>query len=342
MEKFPRTQAEWVSGWIALEFANKPWEAFEHFEKLYNVTETPLSQSRGAYWSGRASDALGHPEVSRQWYNVAVQYPYTFYGQLAAQQLQRSMNLRTLENGISSGRANGRAAEFIKAARLFHEIGQEENAALFLARIPDIANSPGDYVEAASFAREAGLNHRSIQIGQALEKKHNKVDMSALFPTVRTPVNEPESAAIHAIIRQESRFRTDAVSPVGARGLMQLMPATADETAGKLGLGYQKSWLTGRPDYNIRLGSSYLSMLINKYNGEYGLAAAAYNAGPGRVDRWLREIGDPRTNEMTIQQWAELIPIYETRNYVQRVLEAIETYRQILPQNKPVGRTHLD
>ena len=111
---------------------------------------------------------------------------------------------------------------------------------------------------------------------------------------------------------------------------MQLMPATASETARKIGVDHQKSWLTSRPAHNIRLGSTYLSQMLSRYDGNMVMAAAAYNAGPGRVNGFIREMGDPRTGQIQMLDWAELIPIYETRNYAQRVIEAEDVYRQLI------------
>jgi len=138
---------------------------------------------------------------------------------------------------------------------------------------------------------------------------------------------QTEWALVHAIIRQESVFDVQARSPVGARGLMQLMPATAKEVAGKLGIPHSASWLTTNPSHNITLGSAYLSRMIERYDGAYPMAIAAYNAGPGRVDRWIKQFGDPRKGEIDWVDWIELIPIYETRNYVQRVMEGVYVYR---------------
>lgn len=165
----------------------------------------------------------------------------------------------------------------------------------------------------------------------------NIILMDHAYPTLLSHLKnvDIEWALVHAVIRQESAFNTAARSHAGARGLMQLMPATAAEVARKRGLAHRTDWLTARPAHNIRLGTDYLSQMIARYDGVYPLAAAAYNAGPGRVDRWLKEIGDPRTGGIDIADWIEQIPIYETRNYVQRVME--NTYIQIKAQGYPEG-----
>ncbi|WP_374129982.1 lytic transglycosylase domain-containing protein [Sphingomonas sp. 28-62-20] len=136
---------------------------------------------------------------------------------------------------------------------------------------------------------------------------------------------------IHAIARQESQFDRAAISRAGARGLMQLMPGTARETATKLGLSYDGNALTSDPDYNIQLGSTYFQRMFDNY-GSYPLAVAAYNAGPGNVNKWLKANGDPRTGEIDIIDWIEAIPIFETKNYVQRVLENAVVYDLLNPQ----------
>jgi soluble lytic murein transglycosylase len=136
---------------------------------------------------------------------------------------------------------------------------------------------------------------------------------------------------VHALIRQESQFAQNAVSHAGARGLMQLMPGTAREQAGKIGLSYAPESLMSDPSYNIRLGSSYFARMMNYYGGSYPLAIAAYNAGPGNVNKFLRQNGDPRTGAIGWIDWIERIPLSETRSYVQRVIENAVVYNQMNP-----------
>ena len=107
---------------------------------------------------------------------------------------------------------------------------------------------------------------------------------------------------------------------------MQLMPGTAREQSGKANLSYNLSSLTGDPQYNIQLGSGYIQRMMDYYGGSYPLAVAAYNAGPGNVNKWLRANGDPRMGGIDWVQWIEDIPISETRNYVKRVLENAVVY----------------
>jgi soluble lytic murein transglycosylase len=112
---------------------------------------------------------------------------------------------------------------------------------------------------------------------------------------------------------------------------MQLMPGTAREQAGKMGLSYDSSSLILDAGYNLRLGDAFYARLMDTYGGSYPLAVAAYNAGPGNVNRWLRDNGDPRYGGIDWTDWIERIPLQETRNYVQRVLENAVVYEAMNP-----------
>ena len=144
------------------------------------------------------------------------------------------------------------------------------------------------------------------------------------------------------IIRQESEFREDAISSAGARGLMQLMPQTAVRVASVLGVAHNTGMLIGEPQHNIRLGSSYIADRIDAYRGSYVLAIAAYNAGPGRVRDWVEQLGDPRRPDVDVIDWIESLTIYETRNYIQRVLEATQIYRMRLGGDPAAGGLQRD
>ena len=151
----------------------------------------------------------------------------------------------------------------------------------------------------------------------------------AIFTNARQYDLDP--ALIYGVIRQESAFMEEARSPVGALGLMQLMPATGKQTARALKIRYRGSQVLLKSDQNIRLGSAYLNKLLQRYNGSPVLAAAAYNAGPHRVSRWL-----PGDHSVPASLWAERIPFKETRNYVRRVLAYATVFEWRL--ERPVTR----
>jgi len=143
-----------------------------------------------------------------------------------------------------------------------------------------------------------------------------------------------ELPVVYAVARQESAFNAGAVSSAGARGLLQLMPATAKRTANSIGMPYNKTRLTTDPEYNAAIGAAHLAELISTFNGSYVLTFAAYNAGPGRVQQWLAAYGDPRDPKVDVIDWIERIPISETRNYVQRTVENLQVYRARLGSPK--------
>jgi soluble lytic murein transglycosylase len=147
-------------------------------------------------------------------------------------------------------------------------------------------------------------------------------------PTIRLPDSgsRVKPALVLAVIRQESEFDPTAISAAGARGLMQLMPASARAAAATLKIPYRAP-ATTEAQYNVRLGSAHLADYIGEFGGSYLLGIAAYNAGPDNVRRWIETNGDPRKAEVDTIDWIELIPFGETRNYVQRVLESLQVYR---------------
>jgi soluble lytic murein transglycosylase len=209
-----------------------------------------------------------------------------------------------------------------------HKAGLRRDAAAFIAALSDTLHTPDEYLLLADLAVDVGNYKGAIQIAEkALNKNIYLLDHA--YPTILSSVGhvDQEWALVHAVIHQESAFDSRAVSSAGARGYMQLMPATAREVARKNHKAHSLDWLISKPRHNISLGAAYLQQMIMRYDGSYALALAAYNGGPGRVDRWLETFGDPRKDEIDILDWIELIPVYETRNYVQRVLENIYVYR---------------
>jgi len=167
------------------------------------------------------------------------------------------------------------------------------------------------------------------------------VNERAYFPLTAIDVAgrpdvSPELAL--AIARRESEFNPEVVSPAGARGLMQVMPGTAQDTAGALGMDYSLARLTADPDYNAILGTAYLQKLRDRFGGATILVAAGYNAGPGRPLEWIDRFGDPRDASVDPVDWIEQIPFRETRNYVMRVMESLAPYRARLA-GEPVPLT---
>lgn len=322
-------EAEWLSGWLALRFLNSPAKAFQHFQDMYKSVETPMSKTRGAYWSARAAEEMGDQETAKIWYKDAARFQNFYYGQLAGRAIG-------LENSLSNAAPPNLEADDLKAfqrnelmqsAQLFTRAGYKSEAHRFLRAFVDQEETPKAYRYAAEKAASIGLVSQAVRIAKDATSKGMFLTAQS-YPVLPYKLRgEVEPALVHAIIRQESMFDTDALSPAGASGLMQLMPATARETAKKIGVAHEHEWLTTKPEHNIRLGSHYLQRLIDRFDGTLPMAIAGYNAGPGRVNDWIEDYGDPRYGQLSMIDWIEMIPIYETRNYVQRVIENVYVYR---------------
>lgn len=336
--------AQFLSGWLALRFLKKPWEGFEYFEALYHKSTMPITRARAAYWAGLASESLGHSEIAVKWYQSGAKYPTTFYGQMSLAKLGRESDPVTVKPPLTvEVRTAFERNEKARAAKLFFSAGLKKDASTFIRSYADSATSTEQFYLAAGLTNDWKKPDDSVAIAKKAQTK-GIVMADYAFPTMLAQVKplKTEWALIHGIIRQESAFDVDALSPAGARGLMQLMPGTAKETAHKAGIGYDSGWLTSRPDYNIRLGAIYISKMLDRFDNSYPLAIAAYNAGPGRVNEWLKENGDPRKGEVDMIDWIEMIPVAETRNYVQRVLEGVYIYRhKFADLQKATGKIHV-
>ena len=220
--------------------------------------------------------------------------------------------------------------ELVTVARYIGQAGDFERTRPFLLKLARLVKGPGETLLLAHLAVE--LHRPDIALGVARRASESGVTLfDASFPVVDLgATGSIERALALAVTRQESAFNAAAVSPSGALGLMQLLPGTARDVAGRLGLPFIQDKLTRDPTYNVALGSQYLSEMLQRFGGSYELALAAYNAGPNRVARWLDTIGDPRAGKIDMVDWIEMIPLRETRNYVQRIMEGVGVYRDRL------------
>ena len=343
IEGFPKSQAEWLSGWIALRFLDEPAMALQHFQELYGNVTSPISLARGAYWSARAHEAMGSPTEAERWYRAAAEHPVAFYGQLAADHLGQPTVPALPPDPPSSQAEAFESSELVRAVRAFHQLNEDGRADLFIRRLGLNADSLAELAPVGELALDLGRPNLAVWAG-----KQRFFEGEMLFGVgyperpLSAADTRVEPALVHGLIRRESEFDPEAISPAGARGLMQLMPATARGVARQEGMPYQLSRLTEDPDYNIRLGSRFLADLIAQFDGSYALAIVAYNAGPSRVTRWIERFGDPRRGDIDVIDWIERIPIYETRNYVQRVLEDVQVYRLRLGGAPTIGSLEAD
>ena len=324
---------EFLAGFIALRRMNDPVRALAHFKALAALSPAAITQGRAQYWIGRAEAAAGHGERAEAAYAAGAAWPTTFYGQLAALQRGETMlAARIVAAGdppVDAGRAMEVARrELARGAAFLARWGEARRASSFLLRLDEVAPDPADRVLVARLATELGLAETAVALARKAGRDGVMLMDSGWPQAVTPPVGPvPEPALVLGVIRQESSFDGTTISPVGARGLMQIMPATGAQVARTLGLPVSGPALVLDPVYNMKIGSSYLRALLEQFAGAVPLVVAGYNAGPGRVQEWLRTNGDPRQGGVDMIDWIEMIPFAETRNYVQRVVENQVIYR---------------
>lgn len=325
--------AEFHAGWFALRFLDKPKLAKPHFEDIARIATKPRSIARAYYWMGRADAAMGNKGQAKQNYQRAAQYPSVFYGQLANEKIgRRSLQLAGNPRASKEVRKRYQARIPVQAIDRLMKIGREDLAGTFARALSQTLKDPAEIVLLAQFAEKTKQHRLALQIGRLAEAEGHALHLLS-FPVAAIPkkTRVPRSvgkALVYSIARQESGFNPKAVSGAGARGLLQLMPATAKEVSRGLKLKYSKARLTTDPTYNATLGAAYLGQLLSEYNGSMIMTFAGYNAGGSRVRRWIKTYGDPRKmNVDGIVDWVESIPFTETRSYVQKIMENNQVYR---------------
>ncbi len=334
--------AEWSAGWIALRFLNDPQAAIRHFAALEANVSYPISKARAQYWLGRAAEAAGQRAAATAHYQRASKHDTTFYGQLAAEKVAADVYsgtdavLRLPASPIPAPERKTafRESPLARAAVVSADFAPDWVTRTLIFALIETATSAEDFALAGDLARDLDLPNVAVRVGKTAAQNYVPATDHS-YPILDLPPymgngTEPERALVLALIRQETEFDHDAVSHANARGLMQLTPATARDTARRHGMVYKRAWLTAKPDYNSQLGRAHLSDLIEDFDGSYILTAAAYNAGASRVRQWLREFGDPREPDVDAVDWIERIPFSETRNYVQRIMETLTVYRALL------------
>ncbi|MBW6523752.1 lytic transglycosylase domain-containing protein [Sphingomonas sp. RHCKR47] len=332
-ERDDYTSLAWLAGQTALMKLSRPADAAFLFQRYGEASQSPQTRAKGFYWAARAAEAAGKPEAAGL-FARAGGYRDQYYGQLALEHMRQplvappALPPRQIDPAVRAAFLN---RETVRAAQFLGQTGQRQDQTAFIRLIAADATSDTDHLLADELSRQLGRPDLAVLVGRSAMQNGLTQYSAVAFPTVPVPGGyESQWTMIHAVSRQESQFDREARSPVGASGLMQLMPATAREQAGKLGLPYDPARLTADTSYNVMLGSSYFQRIFGLY-GSYPLAIAAYNAGPGNVNKWLRANGDPRTGAVDMVDWVEAIPYNETRNYVQRVLENAVVYDLMNP-----------
>jgi soluble lytic murein transglycosylase len=336
------TTLTWTAGTAALERLNRPKDAVVLFDKYARGGRSLQVATKGWYWAGRAAAQASNPLDARTHFERAAATPELFYGQLALERLGRIVPAPagTPSLLVTNDQRNAfYRKRLVQALRLLGQQGRWDEQSLFVRALSEDVGTDADRLLAVELASQAGRPDLAVWTARSARNAGSAFYYKATYPTHAYSVPSGRVwSLVHGITRQESSFDKRAVSHAGARGMMQLMPGTAREQAGKSGYGYDYGRLTSDPNYNVMLGSAYFQRLLGAWDGSYPLAVASYNAGTGNVRKWVRAYGDPRGN-VDIVSWIEKIPFVETRGYVQRVLENTVVYDRLnptLPGPQPV------
>ena len=326
-----RIEAEFHAGWIALRFLNDPTTAMKHFTAAGQWAETPTSRARVAYWQGRATENTTDPDAldkAKAFYATAAQQTSTYYGQLARTALGQTTDPVQAPAAEAVGPAR---VEAVRVVEILFAAGEREAAT---ALAVDAAQTLKDDAQVAALAKVIDRQqdaHLALTIGKLMGQRGIPVDALA-FPTFGIPRFEPllnsaSTSVVYSVARQESAFIPTVVSSAGAKGLMQMIDATARRTAVKAGLAFDEQRLLNDAAFNAQLGAAHLGALMAEQGNSYILTFAAYNAGGGHVKQWIEAYGDPRDPGVDPVDWVERIPFTETRNYVQRVMANVTMYQ---------------
>jgi len=327
-----RADYYFTSGWIALRYLHDPAAAASHFAHISEGTDSPHALARGGYWQGRAAEAMGQRVQAKAYYETAAQYTATYYGQLARARLGLTdLGLRgppqfTMEQNKVLGNL-----EVARAAEILYELDERDMLASIFAELGESATDVAGMTALAEVAARHNDGRAMLLLGQGAYNRGLPLEYYA-YPIVGLPAYAPiappiDPAVTYSIARQESHFNQKVVSVAYAMGFMQVTPEAAQDTAKRFKAVYNRARLLSDPVYNMQMGTAELSNLLMGYNGSYILTFAGYNAGRGRVQQWIAAYGDPRDPRVDPVDWVERIPIAETRNYVERVMENLQVYR---------------
>lgn len=324
--------AEFFCGFISLQYLKKHDQAATHFKRFAQKSTLPRSKSKASFWLARAYEASGNKEAAEAAYREAAKYPTTFYGMVAKRRFQKNVKLSYLNapNFKPEQWKKFEEKEFVRMAYLLKRVnmGVEAEPFLYLLAKSSSKATGQEKLMALKVIQEV---HSPYVVFASKDMRYQEIDLFPwLYPrrSIDSKVRQTgvDPHLLHAVMRQESGFNTRITSPAGAMGLMQLMPKTASVVAKKKGVRHQDSMLHSDPDHNMFLGAHYLKEMLDTFQGSELLAVAAYNAGPGPVQKWIERYGDPRTPQKDALVFIEEIPYSETRAYVQSVLANRDVY----------------
>ncbi|MFL6736355.1 MAG: lytic transglycosylase domain-containing protein [Sphingomonas sp.] len=323
------TSLAWLGGTVALERMHQPQGALAMFDRYARAGRSLQVQTKGDYWAGRAALGAAQLQTANSYFQRAAAYPDLFYGQLALERLGRGVPAPAAAlpqyTTTSVQRAAFNSRRLVQALRVLGQQGRSTEQALFVQALARSLDTDVERNLAIQLAQEIRRQDLPVWVARSARIKGSSFYVRQAYPTLSASVSNSLWSLAHGISRQESSFDPYAVSHAGARGMMQLMPGTARDQAGKMNIGYDGYRLLTDPNYNVSIGSAYFQHMLDIWGGNVPLAVASYNAGSGNAGKWVRQYGDPR-GQVDVVAWIEAIPYDETRGYVQRVIENSVVY----------------
>lgn len=327
---------EWFCGWISLAYLKNTKNALKHFERHLKSVKSSMSLSRSYYWLARTYDDMNNTNEAKNYYKKAIDYGWTFYGQLAAKKINQKPNLAPIKPNLLPDNK----LPLVHFVQLLFDIKDEDKATLLASHVNKSLTDAGQILSLALLADKLKMKALAVRFGRDAQNKHPGIALIAYpnlallnqIPLIKS--NQLDNALVHSLILQESRYDPKALSSAGAKGYMQLMNDTAKRTANKNKIPFQLNRIYD-PKFNLTIGTHHVKELLDDYSGTYPIMLAGYNAGPNPAARWRQEFGDPLTQNVDIINWIESTTFGETRNYIQRVLENILVYRTLYKMPLP-------
>ena len=338
------TTLAWLAGSSALQIGRTA-SAMTMFDKYAHGGQSLQVFSKGKYWAGRAALQAAMPTEAMRFFEQAAATPELFYGQLALERLGRAVpppaGMPTLLVTDAQRRAF-QARPLVAAVRQLGAQGNRSDQSLFVRALAESLDNDSDRVLAGELAMAIGRPDLGVWTARVARNWGSTFYYRTAFPTHAFAAARGRLwSLVHGITRQESSFDRSIVSHANAQGMMQIVPGTGREQAGKMGIAFDSGRLTSDPAFNVMIGTAYFQRLLDTWGGSYPLAVASYNAGPGNVRKWINLYGDPRLPGVDMIGWIERIPFDETRGYVQRVLENSVVYDTINPTAPASSTVHL-
>ncbi len=327
-----RAEFHFMAGWIALRFLDDPAAALAHFAHVDDDSANPIVLARADYWRGRAAEAAGRMQQAQAYYQAASRHATAYYGQLARARLGLGeMALRAPPELDAAQRAAIWGSEVVRAAAMLYAAGEREVVTSFVTDLAERSVDVNTLMALAELTARHQDARATLLIGKTALARGFALDLYA-FPNFGVPQYYPigpeiDPSITYSVVRTESAFDQQDKSPANAVGLMQVTPEGGRDTAGRFHATYDWKRLVCDPIYNTQMGAAELAGLLRDYRGSYMMTFAGYNAGRGRVAEWVKQHGDPRDPKVDPIDWVERIPLAETRNYVQRVMENLQVYR---------------